>query len=222
MVATAEQWGPVLAAAAREVELAVEYAGAADPPPSEPLAAVATAAGSVLWAVTDAAALAGRLQPWLLAAASALGLLGAEPAEPSVPPPGAAGLAFATSDGGSVKLWIAPGVLPAEQEPAPPDLPSLGEHLARNGAAGIDLLLDVPMQLSVELGRTERRIRDILAMAPGSIVELNRLAGEPVDLLVNGRLIAHAEVVVVDENFAVRITDIISATERINRLRERP
>lgn len=83
----------------------------------------------------------------------------------------------------------------------------------------IDLLLDVPLALTVELGRTERPIREILALAPGSVVELERLAGEPVDVLVNGKLIARGEVVVVDENFGVRITEIVSRAERVRRLR---
>lgn len=72
----------------------------------------------------------------------------------------------------------------------------------------IDLLLDVSVQITVELGRTSRRIRDVLALGPGAVVELEKLAGEPVDLLVNGKLIARGEVVVIGENFGVRITEI--------------
>jgi len=78
----------------------------------------------------------------------------------------------------------------------------------------IDLIMDVPLQVTVELGRTRKLIRDILELAPGSVVELDKLAGEPVDILVNGKLIAKGEVVVIDENFGVRITDIISPLER--------
>lgn len=78
----------------------------------------------------------------------------------------------------------------------------------------IDLIMDVPLQVTVELGRTKKLIRDILELAPGSVVELDKLAGEPVDILVNGKLIAKGEVVVIDENFGVRITDIISPLER--------
>lgn len=78
----------------------------------------------------------------------------------------------------------------------------------------IDLIRDVPLQVTVELGRTRKLIRDILELAPGSVVELDKLAGEPVDILVNGKLIAKGEVVVIDENFGVRITDIISPLER--------
>lgn len=82
----------------------------------------------------------------------------------------------------------------------------------------IGLLLDVPLQITVELGRTRKLIRDILELAQGSVVELDKLAGEPVDILVNGKLIAKGEVVVIDENFGVRITDIISPLERANNL----
>jgi flagellar motor switch protein FliN/FliY len=78
----------------------------------------------------------------------------------------------------------------------------------------INLIMDVPLQVTVELGRTRKLIRDILELAPGSVIELDKLAGEPVDLLVNGKLIAKGEVVVIDENFGVRITDIISPLER--------
>jgi len=82
----------------------------------------------------------------------------------------------------------------------------------------IGLLMDVSMQLTVELGRTKMLIKDILGMGEGTIVELDKLAGEPVDLLVNGKLIAKGEVVVIDENFGVRVTDIISPMERISSL----
>jgi flagellar motor switch protein FliN/FliY len=78
--------------------------------------------------------------------------------------------------------------------------------------------MDVSMQLTVELGRTKMLIKDILGMGEGTIVELDKLAGEPVDLLVNGKLIAKGEVVVIDENFGVRVTDIISPMERISNL----
>ena len=78
----------------------------------------------------------------------------------------------------------------------------------------IGLIMDVPLQVTVELGRTKKLIRDILELSTGSVIELDKLAGEPVDILVNGKLLAKGEVVVIDENFGVRITDIISALER--------
>ncbi len=84
----------------------------------------------------------------------------------------------------------------------------------------IDLILDVPVRVSVQLGETKMLIRDILALSPGSLVELNKLAGEPVDILVNGRVIARGEVVVIDENFGVRITAIVTPQERIERMRK--
>jgi|GEM_PF-336420 len=97
-------------------------------------------------------------------------------------------------------------------------LAGTGEHDEGGLAAGIGLLLDVPLQLTVELGRTRRMIREVLAISPGSVVELDRLAGEPVDVLVNGRLLGKGEVVVINENFGVRITDIISPGERLKGL----
>lgn len=84
----------------------------------------------------------------------------------------------------------------------------------------LDMLLDIPLEVKVELGRTKKTIRDILSVTQGSIIELDKLAGEPVDVLINDRLIAKGEVVVIDENFGVRITDIISKKERINKLNE--
>lgn len=82
----------------------------------------------------------------------------------------------------------------------------------------IDLILDIPVQLTVELGRTKIPIKNILQLAQGSVVELDGLAGEPMDVLVNGCLIAQGEVVVVNEKFGIRLTDIITPSERIRRL----
>ena len=78
----------------------------------------------------------------------------------------------------------------------------------------INLIMDVPLQVTVELGRTRKLIRDILELAPGSVIELDKLAGEAVDILVNGKLIAKGEVVVIDDNFGVRISEIVSPLER--------
>lgn len=85
--------------------------------------------------------------------------------------------------------------------------------------SGLDLILDVPLKVTVELGRTRMQIRDVLELGKGSVVELDKLAGEPVDLLVNGKLIARGEVVVIDENFGVRVTDIVSPVERFSSFR---
>ncbi|PID17030.1 flagellar motor switch phosphatase FliY [Sporosarcina sp. P34] len=93
--------------------------------------------------------------------------------------------------------------------------PSLKKEESNN----LNLLLDIPLQVTVELGRTKRSVKEILEMSGGSIIELDKLAGEPVDILVNNRYIAKGEVVVIDENFGVRITDILSQMDRLNNLR---
>ncbi|MDR9854550.1 flagellar motor switch phosphatase FliY [Paenibacillus sp. VCA1] len=82
----------------------------------------------------------------------------------------------------------------------------------------LNLLMDIPLKVTVELGRTQKQIKDILEMSQGSIIELDKLAGEPVDILVNNKLIAKGEVVVIDENFGVRVTDILSQWDRIQKL----
>ena len=87
---------------------------------------------------------------------------------------------------------------------------------SRPSGGNIALLMDVPLKLTVELGRTTKLVKEILALAPGSVVELDKLAGEPVDILVNEKLIAKGEVVVIDENFGVRITEIINPEERLS------
>jgi len=83
----------------------------------------------------------------------------------------------------------------------------------------LDLLLDVPLDVSVELGRNRMTIQDLLALGPGSVIELDKVAGEPLDILINDRLVARGEAVVVNDKFGVRITDIVSPQERIARLR---
>lgn len=84
----------------------------------------------------------------------------------------------------------------------------------------LNMILDIPVKLTVELGRTKIAIRSLLQLAQGSVVELDGLAGEPMDVLVNGCLIAQGEVVVVNEKFGIRLTDIISPSERIRRLQK--
>ena len=86
-------------------------------------------------------------------------------------------------------------------------------------ARRLDLLLDVPLEVSVELGRARLSIQELLGLGPGSVVELDRLAGAPLDILVNARLLARGEAVVVNDKFGVRITDIVSPSERIARIR---
>ncbi|HRH76650.1 MAG TPA: flagellar motor switch protein FliN [Cellvibrionaceae bacterium] len=87
------------------------------------------------------------------------------------------------------------------------------------GRPELDVILDIPVTISMEVGRTPISIRNLLQLNQGSVIELDRLAGEPLDVLVNGTLIAHGEVVVVNEKFGIRMTDVISPTERIKRLR---
>lgn len=89
----------------------------------------------------------------------------------------------------------------------------------RSGGKEIDFLLDIPLDVTVELGRTRMLIKDLLQLGQGSVVELEKLAGEPMEILVNNKLIARGEVVVVNEKFGVRLTDIISPVERIRQLK---
>ena len=83
----------------------------------------------------------------------------------------------------------------------------------------LDMLLDVPLEVNVELGRTRMTIQDLLQLGPGSVIELDKVAGEALDILINGRLVARGEAVVVNDKFGIRITDIVSPQERIQRLR---
>ncbi len=87
------------------------------------------------------------------------------------------------------------------------------------GAPDLDVIMDIPVRISMEVGNTEISIRNLLQLNQGSVIELDRLAGEPLDVLVNGTLIAHGEVVVVNEKFGIRMTDVISPSERIKKLR---
>jgi len=87
------------------------------------------------------------------------------------------------------------------------------------GIRDIDFLLDIPLEVTAELGRTKMLIRDLLQLGQGSVIELDKIAGEPMEILVNNRLVARGEVVVVNEKFGVRLTDIISPTERIRQLK---
>jgi len=108
---------------------------------------------------------------------------------------------------------------------AKPASPSVFQPLEPQPATGmnadIERILDVPVQLTVELGRTKLSIKNLLQLGQGSVVELDGLAGEPMDIYVNGYLIAQGEVVVVDDKYGIRLTDIITPSERINRLNRR-
>lgn len=88
-----------------------------------------------------------------------------------------------------------------------------------SGNPDLEVVLDIPVKVSMEVGATQISIRNLLQLNQGSVIELERLAGEPLDVLVNGTLIAHGEVVVVNEKFGIRVTDVISPSERIKRLK---
>ena len=96
----------------------------------------------------------------------------------------------------------------------------LNESLnSESGDVKLDVILDIPVTVAMEIGRTQLSIRNLLQLNQGSIVELDRMAGEPMDVLVNGTLVAHGEVVVVNEKFGIRLTDVISPADRIKNLR---
>jgi flagellar motor switch protein FliN len=118
----------------------------------------------------------------------------------------------------------APAAAPASEVVAEPEqvsTPSFTNFtptMAGGPAGDINMILDIPVQLTVELGRTRIPIKNILQLAQGSVVELDALAGEPMDVLVNGYLIAQGEVVVVNDKFGIRLTDIVTPSERMRRL----
>jgi len=118
------------------------------------------------------------------------------------------------------KPEVASEVATAIEQAAPAKFANFAASAPASGSAGNDLnmILDIPVQLTVELGRTRIPIKHILQLAQGSVVELETLAGEPMDVLVNGYLIAQGEVVVVNEKFGIRLTDIITPEERLRRL----
>jgi flagellar motor switch protein FliN/FliY len=166
--------------------------------------------------------LTAAVRPALEAAARAFGPVVLDPGV--VMEPGVALSALAAKDdavavplveGGEVRA-----VLALALNPWPNEEPGLGNVARREPEAisfrgGLDMLHDVEMEVSAELGRTRMAVRELLSLSPGAIVELDRAAGSPADLLVNGRLIARGEVVVVDENFGIRITEIVApGTER--------
>nr|WP_319494894.1 flagellar motor switch protein FliN [uncultured Desulfobacter sp.] len=92
------------------------------------------------------------------------------------------------------------------------------EQSEERGARELDFILDIPLELSVELGKTKMLVNDLLQLAQGSIIELNKLAGEPLEVYINRKLIARGEVVVVNEKFGVRLTDVITPIDRVKSL----
>lgn len=97
--------------------------------------------------------------------------------------------------------------------------PGVSEDGGKGKTKNLDFLLDIPLEVTVELGRTRMIINDLLRLGQGSVIELTKLAGEPMEILVNQKLIARGEVVVVNEKFGIRLTDIISPMERVEQLR---
>ena len=108
---------------------------------------------------------------------------------------------------------------PYQAKPASQLFEDLGDGNKARSLNDYDMILDIPVQITVELGRTKITIRNLLQLAHGSVVELDGLAGEPMDVLVNGTLIAQGEVVVVNDRFGIRLTDIITPAERMRKLR---
>lgn len=161
--------------------------------------------------------------------ASSFSALGAgAPAAAPAPPTGAAPQAAPADTGAGIDALA--GLLgpSAQASQAPAQVPSAQAQsvsfpqlnvpgVPPEALSNISLLLDVPMLLTVELGRAQYLIKEILSLGEGSIIELDKLAGEPVDILVNDKIIARGEVVVIDENFGVRVTDIVSPTERLKK-----
>jgi flagellar motor switch protein FliN len=101
---------------------------------------------------------------------------------------------------------------------APASFPSLDGGGAAPAPKNIDFILDIPMQVTVQVGSTKMIIRELLQLGQGSVIELEKLAGEPMEVLVNNKLVARGEVVVVNEKFGIRLTDVISAAERVQQL----
>ena len=123
---------------------------------------------------------------------------------------------FAGPPAGGSMAGIGAGGMPGGMSVQSVQFPNLQSGAGGGEQGNISLLMDVYMEMTVELGRTKKLIRDILGMGEGTIIELDKLAGEPVDILVNHKLIAKGEVVVIDENFGVRVTEIVSPMERVS------
>lgn len=160
--------------------------------------------------------LTAAVRPALEAAARAFGPVVLDPGQ--LMEPGVALSAIAAKagsvavpllDGGDIRAVIALSLSPWPDDAAPAGMARRSEGAAPM-RGGLDMLHDVEMEVSAELGRTRMSVRELLSLIPGAIVELDRAAGSPADLLVNGRLIARGEVVVIDENFGIRITEIVS------------
>lgn len=108
---------------------------------------------------------------------------------------------------------------PTEQVVQQPAFVELSDDNGATGGRDINFLLDIPLVVMIEIGRTKMFIKDLLQLGQGSVIELDKMVGEPMDVFVNGKLIARGEVVVINEKFGIRLTDIISPAERIQQLK---
>lgn len=123
------------------------------------------------------------------------------------------------SNGTDFAAALAQSANPGMAAPGAAGAPGAQKSVQSSTIQSLDFILDIPLKVTVELGRTKMNIRDILQLAQGSVVELSKFAGEPLEVFVNEKLIARGEVVVVNEKFGIRLTDIISPVERIEQLR---
>jgi flagellar motor switch protein FliN/FliY len=125
-----------------------------------------------------------------------------------------------SDDPGLAQDWGDPGpaAVPSSSDGHSSDSPFGPPPQADGAARPLDFILDIPLEISVELGRTRMIINDLLQLGQGSVIELSKLAGEPLEIFVNGKLVARGEVVVVNEKFGVRVTDIVSPMERVKSL----
>ncbi|MEP7150923.1 MAG: flagellar motor switch protein FliN [Nitrospira sp.] len=105
-----------------------------------------------------------------------------------------------------------------EANPQPTSFPPVENHGAVPANKNIEFVLDIPLQVTVQIGSTRMLIRELLQLGQGSVIELNKLAGEPMEVLVNNKLVARGEVVVVNEKFGIRLTDVVSPNQRIQQL----
>lgn len=147
----------------------------------------------------------------------------AQPDQAIVPDDDTSGSGSEANAGGGVTNEDSPSGEVESAEMAPAEFQSLTENADETSQSqpddfNLEVILDVPVTISMEIGRTRINIRNLLQLNQGSVVELDRLAGEPMDVLVNGTLIAHGEVVVVNDKFGIRLTDVISPAERVKQL----
>jgi flagellar motor switch protein FliN len=178
------------------------------PAPAPPMAAATGTPGDgVTPNMTDeeAEAWAAQLEVQMAAEAAV-----APPAPVAAPMAAAAGPALATASRPAAAAVPPPSVQPVQFAQI--------EDSGMRAHGSIDMLLDVRLPISVELGRTEMEVKEILECGPGTVIELTKLAGEPVDIYINGRLVAQGEVVVVDEHFGVRVTSLLTPAERVRSL----